>query len=82
MTEASDAITDFWFDVLKRPVLRVPKAVANSASRRISLRSGMRIVQTFEKQFVSGSLPAELWEITADEWHAHRTRQASPRALN
>src|SRR5258708_2513522 len=25
MTEASDAVTDFWFNTLKRPVLRVPK---------------------------------------------------------
>lgn len=75
MTEASDAITGFWFDVLKRPVLRVPKAIANTASRRISLRSGMRVVATFNKDFVAGSLPAELWEITADEWHARQASQ-------
>jgi ribosomal-protein-alanine N-acetyltransferase len=36
MTEAADAVTDFWFDVLKFPVLRVPKAIANAASRRVS----------------------------------------------
>jgi hypothetical protein len=35
MTEACDAVTDYWFDVLREPVLRVPKA-ANGASRRIS----------------------------------------------
>jgi [ribosomal protein S5]-alanine N-acetyltransferase len=39
MTEACEAATDFWFNTLKFPVLRVPKAVANVASRRISEKS-------------------------------------------
>ncbi len=46
MTEASDAVTDFWFNTLKYPVLRVPKAIANTASRRISEKQGMRVVAT------------------------------------
>ena len=33
MTEACDAVTDYWFEVLKFPVLRVPKAIANTGSR-------------------------------------------------
>ena len=37
MTEAADAVTDYWFNTLKFPVLRVPKAAANIASRRVSL---------------------------------------------
>ena len=44
MTEASDAVTDFWFNTLKFPVLRVPKAIANTASRRISEKQGMRVI--------------------------------------
>jgi ribosomal-protein-alanine N-acetyltransferase len=72
MSEACEAVTDYWFDVLKFPVLRVPKAIANQASRRISERQGMRIVATEEGDFVSGRLPAEMWEITAEEWHAHQ----------
>lgn len=36
MTEACVAVTEFWFNTLKFPVLRAPKAVANAASRRIS----------------------------------------------
>ena len=72
MSEACDAVTDYWFDVLKSPVLRVPKAIPNEASRRISERQGMRIVACEELDFVSGRLPAEIWEITADEWHAHQ----------
>ena len=39
-----DAVTDFWFDVLQFPVLRVPKAIANTASRRVSEKQGMRVV--------------------------------------
>ena len=72
MSEACDAVTDYWFDVLKFPVLRSPKAIANEASRRISERQGMRIVATEERDFVCGRLPAEIWEITAEEWHEHQ----------
>ena len=67
MTEASDAATGFWFNTLKYPVLRVPKAIANAASRRISEKQGMRVVATVERDYVSGRLPAEIWEITAEE---------------
>ena len=72
MTEASDAVTDFWFDVLKFPVLRVPKAIDNTASRRISEKQGMRVIAIVERDYVCGRLPAEIWEITAEEWHARR----------
>jgi ribosomal-protein-alanine N-acetyltransferase len=44
MVEASTAVTEFWFDVLGQAVLRVPKAVENQASRRISERTGTRVV--------------------------------------
>ena len=74
MSEACDAVTDYWFDVLKFPVLRAPKAIGNTASRRISVTQGMRVVATEEREFVSGRLPSEIWEITADEWHARRIR--------
>ncbi|KTE03462.1 acetyltransferase [Sphingopyxis sp. H038] len=72
MREASDAVTDYWFDVLDQPILRVPKAIDNRASRAISTGSGMRVVWRGEKQYVEGALPSELWEITADEWRARR----------
>ena len=72
MTEASDAVTDFWFDVLQCPVLRVPKAIANTASRRISEKQGMRVIAVVERDYVCGRVPAEIWEITADEWRARR----------
>jgi ribosomal-protein-alanine N-acetyltransferase len=72
MTEACDAVTGYWFDVLKCSVLRAWKAVANDPSRRISQRQGMRLIDVRERDYVSGRLPAELWEITTEEWHARR----------
>jgi ribosomal-protein-alanine N-acetyltransferase len=74
MTEAADAATDFWFNVLRFPVLRVPKAVVNTASRRISEKQGMRVLRTEERDYVSGRFLTEIWEITADEWNAHRAK--------
>jgi RimJ/RimL family protein N-acetyltransferase len=53
---------------------RVPKAAANIASRRISEKSGMRIIQVEERDHVSGRLPCEVWEITAEEWHRRAGR--------
>jgi RimJ/RimL family protein N-acetyltransferase len=72
MTEACAWANDFWFDVLGQPTLRVYKAIANTASRRISLRHGMRVIGTEEANYVSGRLPSEIWELTAEEWHAQR----------
>ena len=28
----------------------------------------MRVIRREERAYVSGRLPAEVWEITADEW--------------
>jgi RimJ/RimL family protein N-acetyltransferase len=72
MTEAADAVTHFWFNTLMFPVLRVPKAIANASSRRVSEKQGMRVVAIIERNFVSGRLPAEIWEISAEEWNARR----------
>jgi RimJ/RimL family protein N-acetyltransferase len=72
MTEAVIAVNDFWFDVLGFESLRAPKAIENLASRRISEKTGMRMVGTEERNFVSGRLPCEIWEITAEEWREAR----------
>jgi [ribosomal protein S5]-alanine N-acetyltransferase len=72
MTEACDAVTDFWFEMLRLPVLRAPKAVGNAASRRISEKQGMRLVATEDRDYVSGRFPSEIWEITAEEWRARK----------
>lgn len=71
-TEASAAATDYWFNVLDRPVLHVPKAVANPASRRVSEKQGMRVLRTLDLPLVSGMQPAELWEINRETWLGKR----------
>ena len=79
MSEACDAVTEYWFEVLQFPVLRAPKAIANEGSRRISQRQGMRVVATGDREYVCGRLPSEVWEITAEEW---RARKQARRKLN
>ena len=78
MGEAADAVTDFWFEELGREVLRVPKAVANQASRRLSERTGMRIVRTEMRSYVSGPHLTELWEVTRAEWRSRWARKTPP----
>ena len=75
MTEACEIVTYHWFDVLRFPVLRAPKAVLNTASRRISEKNGMRVVATEEHEYVSGRFLTEIWEVTAEEWHARKKHQ-------
>ena len=70
--EACDAVTDFWFEVLEKPVLRAPKAIVNEASRRISVKQGMRIISREHRDYVCGRLPSETWEITAGEWRRRK----------
>ncbi|AMO50246.1 Protein N-acetyltransferase, RimJ/RimL family [Kosakonia oryzendophytica] len=73
MMEACRAVTDFWFNVLDRDVLRAPKAAINTRSRHISERSGMRLVRLQKGDYVAGELETELWEITREEWrNMHR----------
>ena len=74
MSEACEAVTDFWFETLKFPVLRAPKSIQNAASRRISEKQGMRMISSEERDYVSGRLPSEIWEITAEEWRARKVR--------
>jgi len=68
MLEACEATSRFWFEQLGQSVLREYKAVENEASRRLSERQHMRVVWRGERNFVAGRLPAETWELTADEW--------------
>ncbi|MFS2224838.1 GNAT family N-acetyltransferase [Pantoea sp. B65] len=77
MTEASRAVTDFWFNTLQRPRLRAPKASENDGSRKISTNSGMRLFSRGKKQYVAGLLDSEVWEITREEWLAQQNRSAT-----
>jgi len=74
MSEAAAWVNDYWFDTLGFPILRVAKAIGNIASRRISEKQGMRLVGVEDRDYVSGRLPSERWEITADEWRAWKSR--------
>ena len=78
MSEASEIVTDYWFDHLGMTRLRVPKARANIASVRISRRQGMRVIATLEKDYVGGRMPSNIWEITAAEWRARRRTGEAP----
>ena len=78
--EACDAVTDFWFEVLDKPVLRAPKAIVNEASRRISVKQGMRIVSREHRDYVCGRLPSETWEITAEEWRRQKQERRTGRS--
>lgn len=68
MREACEPINAYWFETLARPVMQVPKAVANHASRKVSEHEGMRLIGTKEGNFVSGPLLKEIWEMTRAEW--------------
>jgi ribosomal-protein-alanine N-acetyltransferase len=68
MREACEVITGYWFESLGFSVLRVPKARDNVASRRISEKQGMRVVAVEERDYVSGRLATEIWELTAADW--------------
>ena len=76
MMEAAMATNAFWFETLRMPVLRVPKAVLNTGSRRISEKTGMHVAETTEKDYVCGRLPTEIWELTAEQWR----RRTAPAA--
>lgn len=70
MSEACEAVNRFWFVTLGRPLMQVPKAIANEGSRRISEREGMRRLGRDQGHFVSGVLPRETWELTREAWLA------------
>lgn len=68
MREACKVINGYWFETLERPVMQVPKAVGNQASRKVSEHEGMRLIATQQGDFVCGRLHKEIWEMTREEW--------------
>lgn len=74
MTEACETVNDYWFFTLKFPVMRVPKAIANTESRHISEKHRMRVIAVEEREYISGTFPGEIWEMTADEWRGFRRK--------
>ena len=75
MTEAVEAVTDYWFLALGRAVLRTEKAADNAASVAISRRTGMRLTGTRRRDFLCGqNILAQQWEMTRAEWLAWKAR--------
>lgn len=70
MSEACAWANDYWFFRLAFPVLRVSKATVNVASRRLSIKQGMRVVGITQQDYIAGRLPTEIWELTSAEWRA------------
>jgi RimJ/RimL family protein N-acetyltransferase len=77
MSEAADAVTEYWFGELGKSQMRIPKAIDNLPSRKISQRSNMRIIATIQKQLVCGECTSEVWEITKDEWNKYRSSKCA-----
>ena len=61
-------VNAYWFETLHQAAMQVPKASENDASRKVSVREGMRLVDTQPGSFVSGRMQKEIWEMTRDEW--------------
>lgn len=72
MSEATEAVTDFWFDTFGDRPLVVDNATANTGSRRVKERIGAEFLGSHEFKFVSGLQPAEKWRITKDIWEKYK----------
>jgi len=73
MTEATDAVTDYAFDVLGFERLVLSNAVGNARSRRIKEKAGARLLRTEPARFVNPDYTArEVWELTKEAWRAGR----------
>lgn len=68
MREACEVVNRYWFQTLDRPLMQVPKAVENLASRRVSEREGMTLIDVSEGHFVSGVMAKEIWELSRERW--------------
>ncbi len=78
VTEAVTATTDYAFDVLGMTKLRLNNAAANIGSHRIKEKAGATLVEITEGEFVAGTLPKEIWELTPDAWRASPMKRAAP----
>ncbi|MCO8165357.1 GNAT family N-acetyltransferase [Pseudomonas sp. 21LCFQ010] len=70
MGEACKVVNRYWFETLGRPLMQVPKAADNQASRRVSEREGMRLVTVQKGRFVCGEMDKQIWELSREQWQA------------
>jgi RimJ/RimL family protein N-acetyltransferase len=69
MTEATDAVTDYAFDVLGFETLILSNALGNVRSRRVKEKAGAVLLRTEPATFVNPDYTArEVWELTKTAW--------------
>jgi len=77
MTEATDAVTDYAFDVLGFETLILSNALGNERSRRIKEKAGAVLLRTEAARFVDPVYTQrEVWELTRDAWRRRRARNS------
>ena len=72
MSEAVFAVTEFAFGPLGMTTMSLNNAVPNLGSHRLKEKAGARIVALEERDYIGGQFQAVRWELTADQWAAHR----------
>jgi RimJ/RimL family protein N-acetyltransferase len=69
MTEATDAVTDYAFNILNFETLTLSNALGNTRSRRIKEKAGAVLLRTEPAQFVDPTYThREIWQLTRDAW--------------
>lgn len=82
MTEAVEPVNDYAFTILGFDRLLLSNAVGNDASHKIKESNGARFIRREPAKFVDPSLTErELWELTRDDWFAHKKKLASLQQL-
>jgi RimJ/RimL family protein N-acetyltransferase len=78
MTEATDAVTDYAFDVLGFETMILSNAVGNIRSRRIKRKAGAIFLRKEPAKFVNPDYTErEVWELTKQAW---KNRKITPPA--
>lgn len=79
MSEAVLVTTDYAFDVLDMPILRLDNVEGNVGSHRLKEKAGAVIVGYEETQSVSGPAKLVKWNLTPEAWKAARATFLSSR---
>lgn len=75
MSEAAEITTEYAFEVLEFDELIFENAASNEASARLKRSVGAELVAIRPGSFVDPMLTqAEVWRLTREGWHKHRSR--------
>lgn len=79
VTEAANAVTEYWFETMDKPKLIISARHDNDASNRIKEKQGFRLIKSVMKKYAGGFEHESLqWELTREEWRARLSASASP----